>query len=218
MPRLGEGAAGAAVRWHRRSGDRVERGEAVATAEGEGASLPVAAPAAGVLEVRVPDGGRAEPGAVIGAVLPPPEAPGRERRTVRTVSPGDGHRVEAAVRGHAWTLDEPPEDGGTDAGPAPVEAVLGALLACLTVSFKAVARRRGVPVDRVEGTARANPRGHVRDISVDLHVWSPAPEGEVQALLGPARRGCYVSALLRPDLPHQVTLHVHRPEAAPGRP
>lgn len=132
------------------------------------------------------------------------------RRVVHAVSPGGGLRVDLACRDHAWTVDEPADDGGADAGPTPVEALLGALLSCLTISLRFTARRRRVPVERIEGTARANRRGFVTGIAVELHAWSPAPEPEVRALLGPARRGCFVSALLRPDLDYTVALHVHR--------
>lgn len=39
----------------------------------------------------------------------------------------DGLRHVVQVGPHRFTVDEPPEVGGTDAGPSPVELVLAAL-------------------------------------------------------------------------------------------
>ena len=133
-----------------------------------------------------------------------------ERREIRTVSAGQNYTVRVHSRGHAWSLDEPTEDGGTDSGPDPVSAFLGALLSCLTISFRAAARRRNVAIERIEGHVRATPTGHVKDITVSLEVWSPEPEEQVRALLEPAKRGCYVSGLLKPELGYGVELVVHK--------
>ena len=131
------------------------------------------------------------------------------RRGVRVVSEGSGYAVQARSRSHAWVLDEPVTDGGTDAGPDPVSAFLGALLSCMTISFKAAARRRKVIIERMEGQIHATPQGHVKDIAITLEVWSPDPEENIRALLEPAKRGCFVSGVLKPDLDFKVDLSLH---------
>jgi pyruvate dehydrogenase E2 component (dihydrolipoamide acetyltransferase)/putative redox protein len=110
--------------------------------------------------------------------------------------------------GHAWTLDEPTTDGGTDTGPDPVAAFLGALLSCLTISFKAAARRRQITIERLEGRVQANSPGHVKSITISLEVWSPDPEEKVRVLLDTAKRGCYVSGVLKPEIEVKVELAV----------
>ncbi len=132
-----------------------------------------------------------------------------EKRAIRTVSEGDGYAVHVRSQGHTWVLDEPMGDGGTDAGPDPVSAFLGALLSCITISFKAAARRRKITIERIEGHVQATPSGHVKDITLSLEVWSPDPEEQVRALLERAERGCYVSGLLKPDLNYNVELIVN---------
>ena len=132
-----------------------------------------------------------------------------ERRKIRTVSEGDGYAVHVRSQNHSWVLDEPNADGGTDTGPDPVSAFLGALLSCMTISFKAAARRRKVSIERIEGRIQATPTGHVKDITLALDVWSPDPTQQVRALLERAERGCYVSGILKSDLNYRVNVSVH---------
>jgi putative redox protein len=109
-------------------------------------------------------------------------------------------------------LDEPTDGGGSDTGPDPVSAFLGALMSCLTIAFRATARRRKVAIERIEGHVRANPTGQVKDIRLTLEVWTPADEEQLRALLEPAKRSCYVSRMLKPELGYRLELSVHRPE------
>ena len=115
--------------------------------------------------------------------------------------------------GHVWSLDEPASDGGEDTGPDPVTAFLGALLSCLTIAFKAAARRRKVKIGRIEGHVKATPKGHVKAIYLTLEVWSSALEQDLQILLERATRGCYVSGVLKPDIDFVVELVRHPPAA-----
>ena len=125
------------------------------------------------------------------------------------VSEGSGYAVQVRSRGHAWVLDEPASDGGTDGGSDPVSAFLGALLSCLTIAFKAAARRRKVTIERLEGRVQVTPQGHVKEIAMTLEVWSPDPEASVRGLLETAKRGCYVSGVLKPEIDFTVNLAVH---------
>ncbi len=135
------------------------------------------------------------------------------KRELYSVSAGGGYEIQVRSQNHAWTLDEPPSDGGSDAGPDPVTAFLGALLSCLTIAFKAAARRRKVAIDRIEGHINATPKGHVKEISLRLEVWSPASEQNLQILLERAERGCYVSGMLKSDSAFSVDLTVHMTQA-----
>lgn len=51
---------------------------------------------------------------------------------------------------HEWLIDEPAALAGDDAGTSPVEAALGALLACQTVVYRLYARRLGLTIDTLE--------------------------------------------------------------------
>jgi uncharacterized OsmC-like protein len=135
-------------------------------------------------------------------------------RELRTTLDGSGFRIEVKNARHSWTLDEPPEDGGTDAGPSPVDAFLGALVSCLSLSFQFYARRQGVPIQRIEGWVVANQDRQIEAIAVELQVWSSAAEQEVRDLLPRAKRGCFVSNVLRPDLAYTVELAVYPAEGS----
>ncbi|MSQ47582.1 MAG: hypothetical protein EXR78_04205 [Deltaproteobacteria bacterium] len=139
---------------------------------------------------------------------PAPSPQPLEKRELLAVSEGCGYRVQVQSHVHAWALDEPVADGGTDAGPDPVTAFLGSLLSCMTISFKAAARRRQVIIERIEGRVRANTPGHIKNIVLSLEVWSPDPEEKVRALLDIAKRGCYVSGVLKPEIEVNVELTV----------
>ena len=136
------------------------------------------------------------------------------KRELHSASAGEGYEVQVRSQNHAWTLDEPTSDGGSDAGPDPVTAFLGALLSCMTIAFKAAARRRKVAIDRIEGHINATPKGHVKEISLTLEVWSPASEQNLQILLERAERGCYVSGMLKSDSAFNVDLTVHTTQAS----
>ena len=136
------------------------------------------------------------------------------KREVRSISTGDRYAVQVRSHGHVWSLDEPASDGGEDTGPDPVTAFLGALLSCMTIAFKAAARRRKIAIERIAGHAKAPPKGQVKEIALTLAVWSAASEQDLQALLERAKRGCYVSGLLKPDIRLTVELVKHVPDAA----
>jgi pyruvate dehydrogenase E2 component (dihydrolipoamide acetyltransferase) len=143
---------------------------------------------------------------------PAPAATPEPPRQVQARSGGAGYLTDLRSRRHTWSLDEPPEDGGEDIGPTPVEAFLGALLSCLTITLNLVARRREVVIERIEGHADANPTGHLSRITVGLDVWTAAPEERMRDLLLRAERGCYVRGLLKPEIEYHVDLRVHSPE------
>ncbi len=145
---------------------------------------------------------------------PPTPQSALEKRQVRSVSAGDRYAVQVRSHAHVWSLDEPASDGGDDTGPDPVTAFLGALLSCMTIAFKAAARRRKIAIERIEGQAKASPKGQVKEIALTLAVWSAAAEQDLQILLERAKRGCYVSGLLKPDIRLTVELVSHAPDAA----
>jgi uncharacterized OsmC-like protein len=131
-------------------------------------------------------------------------------RQARSVSPGPDYRVDVSgPGGRRWTLDEPGAMGGTDQGSTPVDAFLGALLGCMTISLKAAARRRKVPIERVEGEVQANPERAIKEIGLVLDVWSSADEEQVRSLQTVAERGCWVSGVLNPEIAYTIEMRVH---------
>jgi putative redox protein len=64
----------------------------------------------------------------------------------------EGYRATIQNRHHTWTIDEPLEKGGTDNAPTPTETAMGALGACVAITIKMYAERKGWKLDRVEVT------------------------------------------------------------------
>ena len=129
-------------------------------------------------------------------------------RELRAVALGNEYGIEVEADHFAWTLDEAGEKGGSDSGPTPVQAFLGALLSCFSISFQFAARRKGVPIDRIEGWIVANDEKFIEAVALELQVWSAAPEADVRDLLAHAERGCFVRNALRPDIELTIDLIV----------
>lgn len=71
-----------------------------------------------------------------------------------------GTRIDA--HGHGWTMDEPADVGGLDAGPTPYDALLAALGACTSMTLRLFATREGIPLENVTVRLRHD-RNHARD-------------------------------------------------------
>ena len=130
-------------------------------------------------------------------------------REVQSTATSGAYHVDLRTDRHAWTLDERSDSGGHDGGPTPVEALLGALVSCLTISFQFTANRKKVPIDRIEGWVASNDQRYIEQIAIELQVWSSAPEADVRALLPNAERGCFVKAVLKPEIALTIDLTVH---------
>ncbi|MDT3699926.1 MAG: OsmC family protein [Thermincola sp.] len=67
----------------------------------------------------------------------------------RTVWKG-GTKSESDIRGFKVAIDEPPDLGGTDTAPNPVEMVLAALGSCLVVGYSLNAAMLGIELQKIE--------------------------------------------------------------------
>ena len=61
----------------------------------------------------------------------------------------EGFRSDVTIRDHHVVVDEPPQLGGGDAGPNPIELLLAALGACQEITYKAYATAMGIDIERV---------------------------------------------------------------------
>ncbi|MET0321112.1 MAG: OsmC family protein [Duganella sp.] len=73
----------------------------------------------------------------------------------------DMYTTSIEVGGHRLTGDEPPRNGGQDAGPAPYDFILAGLGSCTAITLRMYADRKGWPLDAVQ---------------VDLHLTRNAPD------------------------------------------
>ena len=61
-----------------------------------------------------------------------------------------GNTMSPAARRYTVTVDEPPELGGGDGAPNPVEVLLSALAGCVTAGIATNAQMFGVPIDAID--------------------------------------------------------------------
>ena len=66
-----------------------------------------------------------------------------------TVHTERGYRTAIQIRNHTVFADEMIQDGGTDTAPTPMEIMLGTVGACIAVTTKAYAQRKGWQLDGV---------------------------------------------------------------------
>jgi organic hydroperoxide reductase OsmC/OhrA len=89
-----------------------------------------------------------------------------------------------------------------------VTTFLSALGSCLLMSLRVGARVRKLNVGRASVVARANEKGHVKEIEVELKVESTEGDDKLHRLVEVAERGCHIRQLVREDVP--VNLKITR--------
>jgi len=129
------------------------------------------------------------------------------RHTVANTT-SDSFAVELQAGELHWALDEPVEMGGKGAAPDPVTSFLGALCGCLLISLQITARARQVPLAGATISAKANEKGLVKTIDVDLTVRSDAPEEKIRTIVERAEKGCYIKGLLKESVEYRLNLTI----------
>jgi len=104
----------------------------------------------------------------------------------------DGLTVIGETRGHQFTIDEPKNQGGSDEGINPVEALLGVLGACKTISARTHAKSQGIHLNNIkielegdldtDGFLDKNPDAKVgfRTIKTTYHVDAENTDQEIE--------------------------------------
>lgn len=105
-------------------------------------------------------------------------------------------RIDATARDVTFTLDSPPSGGGTDAGPLPVEAVLGGLAGCLNAVGHNVAADMGLDlrVVRLTLVGQLNPakfhgeetedRAGFQSVRASVEIDGAVTDREIEEWLG----------------------------------
>lgn len=123
------------------------------------------------------------------------------RRDVTVAAVGDSLNAEVEYGDLRWRLSA--EDA---AAPDPVSSFLGALGGCLLMSLRVAARVRKIELGRVSVHARANEKGHLKEIKVELQVESSASDDQLHRLLEVAERGCHIRNLIRDEVAFALTV------------
>lgn len=91
---------------------------------------------------------------------------------------GFAHEVEIDG-GHTIVIDEPPDKGGTDLGPAPSRLLAAGLAGCIAVTMEMYAERKGWDLGAVEVEVDVSYEGH-RPRAFDVTLRLPAGLSEEQ--------------------------------------
>ena len=134
-----------------------------------------------------------------------------------------GRLVRAAVAGkETIPIATPPEFKGTDEGVwSPEDFLVAAAASCFTVTFLAVAERRGIAVHDVAvdavGRMGIGEDGKLGFVSVDLSAHLAVDPGQEEAAVDAARRaeeGCFVSQALSIPVRLETLVRVAEPVPA----
>lgn len=126
-------------------------------------------------------------------------------------------RVDVCAGGHAFSIDESIRMGGTNAGPNPVEYLLGALAGCLNVTGHVVANEMGFNIEamdiRMEGNLdplvfmgkKTDGRAGFKEIRVWINLKSDASEEILGKWVSAVESRCPVSDNLRNSTPLKIS-------------
>lgn len=74
--------------------------------------------------------------------------------TIKTVKVSanlvDNFKIESQIRQHHIIVDQPPQGGGQDEGPAPVEFLFLSLAACVVTVGQIMAKQKRIPLRNIE--------------------------------------------------------------------
>ena len=84
------------------------------------------------------------------------------------------------VREHTLTADEPPDQGGDDAGPSPQELLAASLASCTAITMEMYAQRKGWNTDGLEVDVDYTPADRGCATRFELVMRMPAHLSEEQ--------------------------------------
>jgi putative redox protein len=125
----------------------------------------------------------------------PDGGPGRPHTNSVVAHWEGGWRCRVEAGGFELVVDEPPHAGGTGTGPMPTEYLLAAMASCYALALGWAAGKRGITVPGLTVTATGTYDGP-RFSRLQLSVSSQLPAEQVEPLVEPALRVCYVSNTL----------------------
>lgn len=139
------------------------------------------------------------------AITATPEAV--RERTVRVDHKG-GDLFEIAIRQHVLHVDQPTEDGGSDAAPTPTEMFVASLASCVAFYSRRFLSRHDLPTDSLSVTAQFTMGEHparVGEIRLSIQIPEDVPDDRRAALLAVASH-CTVHNSL--EQPPEVTIQL----------
>ena len=124
----------------------------------------------------------------------------------------DGDRFDVRIRGHGLVVDQPVDDGGTDAGPTPTELFVAGLASCVAFYAGRFLRRHDLPADgygvRCGFLMAEGHPARVAEVELALDLPPRFPESRREALRRVVER-CTVHNTLRTPPEIRIRLVAH---------
>ena len=119
-------------------------------------------------------------------------------------------RFRASFGRFSFTIDEPHERGGTDAGLPPLAFFLAGAVSCLMTQYAKHAIAKDVTITSMRATARGHfdrrIHGAFNDIIYDITIESPASEDAVRHMAREAESMCYAHNTLKKSVHMKTNL------------
>ena len=119
-------------------------------------------------------------------------------------------RFEASFGDFSFTIDEPPERGGTDAGLPPLSYFLAGAASCLLTQYAKLAIAKNVPLTSMKAVARGHfdrrVGGAFKDIIYEIAIVSPAGADAIGDIAREAELLCYAHNTLKNSVHMQTNL------------
>ena len=119
-------------------------------------------------------------------------------------------RFEASFGSFRFTIDEPPERGGTDAGLPPLSYFLAGAASCLMTQYAKLAIAKNVPLTSMKAVARGHfdrrVGGAFKDIIYEIAIVSPAGADAIGDIAREAELLCYAHNTLKKSVHMQTNL------------
>jgi putative redox protein len=142
-----------------------------------------------------------------------------ERRSLRAEEIGT-HRIdvqlieqlrfEASFGNFSFTIDEPPERGGTDAGLPPLSYFIAGAASCLLTQYAKLAIAKNVPLTSMKAVARGHfdrrVGGAFKDIIYEIAIVSSAGADAIGDIAREAELLCYAHNTLKNSVHIQTNL------------
>ncbi len=119
-------------------------------------------------------------------------------------------RFESSFGDFSFTIDEPPERGGTNEGLSPLSYFLAGAVSCLLTQYAKLAIAKNVPLTSMKAVARGHFDRHMggafKDIIYEIAIVSPASADAIGDVAREAELLCYAHNTLKNSVHMQTNL------------
>ena len=119
-------------------------------------------------------------------------------------------RFRASFGHFSFSIDEPPERGGTDAGLSPLAYFVAGAASCLMTQYAKLAVAKDVEIRSMKAVARGHfdrrIGGAFRDMIYEIVIESTADEGTIREIAREAELMCYAHNTLKNIVRMQTSL------------